>query len=156
MAQLCELCGTKGANKIAVVEGARSVVCDRCALLGELVEVIREEPKWIKKQQTEREKRVVPDLPIDEVVENIGEIVRNAREEQGLKQEELAMKVNESESIIKRIEHGFIPQVSTARKLQKLLRVQLIERVNQEEQEYQGKHHGEGMTLGDFIIKKKD
>jgi len=161
MPELCELCGRPGADKIANVAGAKALVCDHCARLGEVVEEVKEPPK----------KEVVKSRPIstysppvareerperiEEVLDGIGTLVRDEREKMGMKQEELAKKINEPESLIKRIEHGFVPNLKIAHKLQRALHIKLTEEVEANGQDYvQGNKKG-NLTLGDIIVIKK-
>ena len=150
------MCGRKEAAFLVNVAGAKMVACPRCAAHGEIIEELMEKPKPAEVKRVEKQqKRIVEKA--DEVVENIGEIVHKKREELELKQEDLGKRVNEHESMIKRIEHGYIPDLEVARKLQKFLQVKLIETVNQSDQEYLSNKGGGAMTLGDImIIKKKE
>ena len=145
---LCELCGRPNARYVAIVAGTKALVCEQCASLGKVVEEVQEsKPVYRPKKQ---EKRLE-----EEVVEDIGEIVRTKREEMGLKQEDLGRKINEPESLIRRIEHGFIPPVSVAKKLQRVLGVRLVEVSTQTDQQYQSKTPSTSLTLGDVIVVKK-
>ncbi len=139
----CELCGSEGAKYKIRIEGAVALVCERCARLGEVIEEIRERPA--PKPAVER---------VEEVAEDIGRIVREKREEMGMEQEELAKRINETQSMIKRIEHGYVPSLAIAHKLEKVLKTRLTEFVAQEDQHYQtGKPAS--LTLGDVIVLKK-
>ena len=78
-----------------------------------------------------------------------------ARERSGLKQEELAKKLNEKESIISSIESGkFKPSINLAHKLEKFFNINLIEELGGEEFELSSSE-GSGMTIGDMIKIKK-
>jgi putative transcription factor len=155
MRQSCELCGGPEAKFFARVAGMESNVCAKCANLGEIIEEVQETPKPSVIRREEKKRQTIIERN-EEVVEDIGEMVRQKREELGLKQEQLGKLVNEPESLIKRIEHGFIPRLKTAHKLEKALKLNLTEFVSSEEQEYSSGKTGGGMTLGDaMIIKKK-
>jgi len=150
------MCGKPGANKIAKIAGAEMTVCDSCAGRGEIVEEVREPTRRERIIEQRREEPTIERAPkVEEVLEDIGESVRTKREELGLKQEDLAKRINEPASIIKRIEHGFIPNLKVAHKLQRELHVKLTEVVEGSEQEYATGRSGGEMTLGDVIVIKK-
>lgn len=153
MAQLCDFCGRGEARYLAKIEGAEAPACDKCARMGEVVEEIsRKKPAEVRKIEREKKQRVER---VEEVVEDIGEQVRTKREELGLKQEDLAKRIAESESLIKRIEHGFIPSIKTARKLERALKLNLTEYITASDQQYEAKSPGGAVTLGDIMIIKK-
>lgn len=148
--QSCDLCGRPGAHLRARVAGTEAVVCDNCASMGEVIEEAREPtPKEVQKIVKEKKRR---EERTEEVVEDIGELVRKKREELGLKQGDLAKKISEHESMIKRIEHGYVPSVKIAQKLGRLLDLTLTEFINPSEQEYTSSKGGGALTLGDIMI----
>jgi len=150
------MCGKPGANKVAKIAGAEMTVCDSCAARGEVVEEIREPTRRERIIERKREEPKIQEAPkLEEVLENCGELVRHKREELGLKQEELAQRINEPESLIKRVEHGFVPNLKVAHKLQRILHVKLTEVSEGTEQEYVSGHGSGELTLGDVIIIKK-
>jgi putative transcription factor len=80
--------------------------------------------------------------------------VRNARENAGMKQEELADSLNEKLSLIRKIERGEMrPDEDVRTKLESELGVSLTEEVGGEEWESEGSSGG--YTVGD-IIERKD
>ncbi len=80
--------------------------------------------------------------------------VRNARENAGMKQEELADELNEKLSLIRKIERGDMrPNEEVRGKLESALGVSLTEEVGGEEWETEGSSGG--YTVGD-IIERKD
>lgn len=148
--QSCELCGRNEAKFRAKVAGMEATVCAECASHGRIIEEVREEkPKEIIRRE-EKKKRIVETT--EEVVEDIGELVREKREELNLKQEELGQKIAEHASMVKRVEHGYIPSIKIAKKLEKTLGLSLVERVNANEQGYSSAKSGGALTLGDIMI----
>ena len=80
--------------------------------------------------------------------------VKKAREEQGLTQEVLAKLVGEKLSVIKRIEMGKLkPSLDLARKLEKALKVRLVEEAKATEPVQQPRPRLE-LTLGDVAVIK--
>jgi len=152
------LCGRSDARFRAKVAGTEATVCERCASMGEIIEELREPPKPSEIKRAERrEKATVEKVDrVEEVVGDIGAQVRRKREELGWKQEELAKKISEHESMIKRIEHGYIPSLKIAHKLGQALHIKLTEYVTQSDQEYASSSGGGAPTLGDMVVIKKD
>ena len=154
MKQSCDLCGASDAKFLAKVAGTEATVCARCASMGTIIEQVREEPKPTEIRKIEREKQQLAPRT-EEVVGDIGKILRKKREEMNLKQEDMGKKIQEHESMVKRIEHGYVPSLKIAHKLEKVIHVKLTEYVNQNEQEYTTGKSGGTMTLGDIMIIKK-
>jgi len=87
-------------------------------------------------------------------VEDYAERIREARESQGWTQQFLAHKLNERESFIKNIESGHMaPPLTIAKRLEKLLDIQLLEKPSREEVESKVEP-GSDLTLGDIVDVK--
>ncbi|MDJ0270061.1 MAG: multiprotein-bridging factor 1 family protein [Aigarchaeota archaeon] len=68
-----------------------------------------------------------------EYVEDFGEQVRRAREKMGLSQEELAALVKEKATVIRKIEQGvFHPPIELARRLEKALKITIVQEAPEE------------------------
>ncbi len=150
----CELCGRSADDMYVVeVDGVKMQVCRACTRHGKFIgKVRREQPTPIRKphKMTEEEEEV------EMLVPDYGDRIRKKRNELGLKREELAKKLNETESVIRRLEHGdMVPDDKLVRKLEKTLGITLREKVEVKRPE--AKHDTqEGLTLGDVVkIKKK-
>lgn len=95
--------------------------------------------------------------PLDELgtlAPDYDQRVRNARENAGMKQEELADELNEKLSLIRKIERGEMrPSEDVRRKLESALGVSLTEEVGGEE--WETDESSGGYTVGD-IIERKD
>lgn len=139
----CELCGAKNAHRVAIVEGVKMVVCDRCVKTGnELHEKPIETAKGIV---TKRRPEVE-----DAIVVGYAERIRRARQKAGMEQKELASKLNEKQSIISKVESGSMqPTIALARKIEKLLGIELVEK--SEPVEFKGEKESGGLTLGDVL-----
>uniref|UniRef100_A0A7C4FED4 TIGR00270 family protein n=1 Tax=Thermofilum pendens TaxID=2269 RepID=A0A7C4FED4_THEPE len=154
----CELCGAeiRGSVYKIVLEGAELFVCSRCAK-GRAVVAVLNLSQSGRGQSSRRtvaaRKPRVSKLDEYVVVEGYGEMVRRARESMGLTREALAAMVGEKESTIRRIEAEQLePTLELARKLEKVLRVKLLERVDEEPAGFEGfgeNHYGYSLTLGD-------
>lgn len=143
----CELCGKEGNLVIALVEGIQMKVCPNCSKYGKILDEVKPIAKKEKKKINEEEY-------VEGIVEDYAKLIKNKREELGLKQEELAKKINERESVIHKIENGSLePSVKLAKKLERFLKIKLIK-------EYSVKYKKIGnesklLTIGDLIGNKK-
>ncbi|MBW2992575.1 multiprotein bridging factor aMBF1 [Candidatus Woesearchaeota archaeon] len=139
----------------ARIEGTILNVCENCVKFGKIIESVKSAPKEEIKEQQKAEKPPEPEI-VEELVEDYAQRIKNKREKLGLKQEDLAKKINEKESIIQKIESGhFTPSIKLAKKLERFLEIKLIEEVEESGLVVAHKaSSGEGFTLGDFVRKK--
>ncbi|MGB9635256.1 MAG: helix-turn-helix domain-containing protein [Candidatus Micrarchaeia archaeon] len=115
----CEVCGLKPAVKRAIIEGVVLNVCSDCVGLGKVIE---EKVKLPKKTAGGRPPRN------EEIVDGYAQILQKRISSSGIKYEELAKKINESESYLRRVVRGeTIPTITLARKLEKTLGVKIVE-----------------------------
>jgi len=148
----CEICGREihGRGHTIVVEGSEMTVCSLCKDYGEEKSTVVQHGivKVVKK-----EKKVKPIEFTEELVENYNEIIKREREKRGWSQEELAKKIQEKVSLIRKIENKEItPEPEVVEKLERTLGVKLREKV--EEVKIQGRKL-ENLTLGDVVIIRK-
>ena len=164
---VCEMCGKDITFcKKVVIEGVLLEVCTECAKFGTEADKRRTTetgPKPIVKQRLERrEKRSTPrdvysEAVGEELVEDFAARVRNARSKKGMTQKELAMKLNEKQTIISKIESGSMrPDEKLIRKLQKELGIVLKEKVQGEVTARSTGTTTGTLTLADLIAVKKD
>ena len=164
---VCEMCGKDITFcKKVVIEGVLLEVCTECAKFGteaDKRQTTETGPKPIVKQRLERrEKRFTPkdvysEAVSEELVEDFAARVRNARSKKGMTQKELAMKLNEKQTIISKIESGSMrPDEKLIRKLQKELGIVLKEKVQGEVTARSTGTTTGTLTLADLITVKKD
>ncbi|NPB01506.1 MAG: TIGR00270 family protein [Methanopyri archaeon] len=170
MSERCEICGRpiEGGGKTVVVEGSKLRVCEECAKFGkEVTTPSRERPSGVRRRPGRAPRRgsarparrgapsgfdpfkeeweLVPDYP---------DRVREARERLGMSREDLARELGEKVSVVRRIETGRMePDLRLARKLERILDVKLLERV--EAEDFGGGSSSGGLTLGDVIEVRK-
>lgn len=143
---ICDMCGSHDEMFRAEVEGAILNLCGKCSKFGKVLGQVRIAPvERTRKPEPEIAQIITDDYPAK---------IRAARERLGLTQKEFASRLNEKESLIHQLESGSMePSILLARKLERFLRVRLVE-------EYQESHSAQkgageqGFTLGDFIRKK--
>jgi len=144
----CELCGKDTPLFIAVVEGSKLNVCINCGKFGK---VLRMPPVAVQKNAPVAE----ASEPVEVVVTDYALLIRTAREKSGMTQKDFARSLNEKESIIQKIENGvFVPPILMARKLEKLLKIKLVE-VEKEDEVSKEKRASGPLTIGDILNVKK-
>jgi putative transcription factor len=157
----CEICGSeiKGTPTRVTVEGTVLDVCSKCAHYGTT------QDKWapVSRKMTPTEKVIVSYKPTrdafdkldDEINSDYAQIIRKAREAQGLTIEELGAKMMEKATLIRKIEREeLVPEDSIRKKLETTLNIKLTEKVASKDQ--RGGGFIRGTTLGDVaIIRKK-
>lgn len=146
----CEMCGKDSDLVNAVIEQVELKVCPGCARFG-MVQESRELPQLFQNRKAEHKE---PGLKINS---NYASLLRQARERQGLTQEDFAKSLQERESIVAKWEQGRMqPSVEVARKLEKLLSISLIEEDIELPEVKKKSSAADGFTLGDFIkVRKK-
>jgi putative transcription factor len=76
-------------------------------------------------------------------------LVKNERNKRNLTQEELAKKLNEKASIIKRVEDGWEPSIKIIKKLERFFNIKLTEEI--EEKQIERKTDKKELTIGDVV-----
>jgi putative transcription factor len=158
---MCDMCSSPEKIYKIEVEGSILNVCEKCAPFGKVVGKIRPEMPEKKQKQLQKaaeklaeEKAKKETETVQIITPNFSSIIRKAREKLGLKQEELAKKIAEKESVIHKLESGsIIPAIPLARKLEKFLKIALVETVEVDSPGTSDKRSSisEGLTLGDLI-----
>ncbi len=145
---ICEVCGTRtnSLRKISL-DSAILSVCEKCSSLG----------TDLGGYGTVRTRR--PRYRSEEVemglVDGYEKAIQKARTARNWKQEELALKINEPESLVNKIESGkMTPSEKVARKLERILGVSILERVERTAVELD-RTKGKAITLGDVVTIRK-
>lgn len=121
----CEMCGKSVELFKTNVESVVMELCKPCSRFGKAV---REQKKIVLQKKNPRRRMEVT----ESLVPNAAKLVKDAREGLGLKQVELAKRIAERESIIQKIESGsFRPSTVLAKKLEKALKITLIEKIKE-------------------------
>ncbi len=141
----CELCGKEENLARAKIEGTLLNVCTKCAVFGELIST----PKPIARPvHSERKKDIFIITP------DYAPLIRKAREQAGLKQDELASRLHEKASLLQKMEVGDIaPSMALAKKLEDFFRIKLIIPYTEESRETKKGANTE-LTIGDILLKK--
>jgi len=150
----CEMCGSEGKLFKTSIEGSELNVCKECSKYGKVIAPVKTETT--EKKQTRKSKTV--SFPEEDIIQIIvpdySERIRKKRDTLGLKQEEFAKKINEKESLIHKIETSqFEPSIKLARKIEKFLKINLIEQ-HKEEHKKTEKIKEDMFTIGDLLDRK--
>jgi putative transcription factor len=149
----CEICGKKVPGKpIRVkIEGSVMQTCKECSKFGK----VQKEPLRPAKLRTPPRRPRVRE-PSYEVSEDYNTLIRTAREKKRWSREELAQKINEKASVINRIESGkMIPDIKLARKLEKILNITILDKIEDEQLEDTASSTRGGTTIGDIAHIKR-
>jgi len=144
------MCGREANLFLVEVEGAMLRLCNSCAKYGKVIRKVNaEKPKLMVKKNVEKEE------PILVIVDNFAKIIKDKRESLNLNLEQFARMLNEKESLMHHIESGKRePSIKLARKMKKILKINLIEEVKEQELKL-GRKSSENLTIGDLIKIKK-
>jgi putative transcription factor len=149
---VCEMCGKDTPLFSAIVEGSELNVCINCGKFGKMFRkpVARAVASVMKKESAEKASE-----PVETVVTDFAVLIRSAREKAGLTQKDFARSLNEKESMVQKLENGaFVPPLALARKLEKLLKIKLVE--FEQEGDVANEKRGSGpFTIGDILNVKK-
>ncbi|RAP44507.1 MAG: TIGR00270 family protein [Methanosphaera sp. rholeuAM6] len=166
----CEICGSeiKGEPYKTKIDNSVMVTCKECSRYGK----VQSKPQPPKKRAPKgkpnnnfnsrpaKKNQTYTRKPRDEeyeLVEDYAKIIRQKREIKGLTQKQLGEKLYERESVIHKIENGkMVPDEKIARKIEKLLNIEIIEKTDSDEREFQDARQFREATIGDIArIKRK-
>ena len=129
------------------------IVCDKCSSLGEVKEVARKPKASNTKNspgssgKTSASRKSKPEKVLKR---DYGSLVREAREDEDLKMEELARKISEKESVVRRIENKDLkPNTELSKKLERELDINLY--TDYEEAQVSTDSDDESLTIGDVV-----
>ncbi len=155
----CEICGKKVIGKPirTKIENSIMLTCNDCSKFGK----VQREP--LKPQRgpgsrvpAGRRRSYRSQEPTHEVIEDYQTVIREAREKKGWSREDLGEKIYEKVSVIHRLESGkMVPDLKLARKLEKILKVTLLEKTEQAQMDDQNAAHIRRATIGDIARIKK-
>ena len=158
----CEICGTdiRGPSFKINIDSSELTVCGKCSQHGKntdkrtpvsrkIAPVARVAPKKGKGGGRKF------DMMSDELVDDYDQVIREARERKKLTHDQLASRIKEKASLIKKLERGeIVPEENVRKKIEKALDVKLTERSGADD--WSGESLKRGTTLGDIVtIKRK-
>lgn len=144
----CEMCGKGTELVVADIEGVELKVCAGCARFGTIRKRSDTSTVTLKTPQ--------PESPSFKVIDHYSLLLRSAREQKGMTQEEFAKFLNEKESVVAHWEAGKAkPGIDAAQRAGKLLGIQFIERDETVAAKIESSKKADELTLGDFIKVRK-
>lgn len=154
----CEVCGAEtGRVHEVMMEGSVVKTCDSCKDLGEEVDKKGAQRRSSSKKPAGggRRGRSIYD-EMEELVDDYPSRIRAAREGLGMTQEELAKRINEKRSLVRKLEKGDkVPEDDVVTKLEGALDVELHGELG--EADFEPGSGGGDVSFGDVVrIKKKD
>ncbi len=117
----CEVCGSAKAGIKASFDGVVLNVCQACSGAGKIID----QPKPVLARPPVLQ-YIAPESG-ELVVSDFGKVISKARQQLGLKQDELALQVKEKLPVIQAAEQGKRLNLALAKKLEKLLKIKLLE-----------------------------
>ena len=139
MAQ-CELCGKDTTLVNVLIEGVNLNACTDCGKHGKAI---------ITRKALHSDEEISEDISPDYDVK-----IKQARESRNLKQQECAKLLNIKESMLQKLETKKIrPSLELAKKIQSLLHISLIEKVESQNTDFSAKK-SQPLTIGDIIKNK--
>jgi len=159
----CEVCGQeiRGQPFYRIIEGGRMTVCGRCSRFGSG----DWDPRQVNISQHQRRptqpRRLRNDLEAAEeleLIDNYGEIIRKRRQKMKLSVEEFAKKINEKESVVKKMEKEEMnPPSKLIKKIENTLNIKILERGEAPSRVQISTRASSGRTLGDIMkLTQKD
>ncbi|SFM44816.1 multiprotein bridging factor aMBF1 [Methanolobus profundi] len=160
----CEICGAEirgGSFKVSI-DGSELTVCGNCSQYGNAVGKRTPVSRKVAPvgrapvtTGTRRPPRKTPGMVVDELVDEYGHAIKEARERKKWTHDQLASKIKEKATLIKKIEREeIVPEDDVRQKIEKALDIKLTERSGDDE--WTGDRLNRGTTLGDIVtIKRK-
>lgn len=165
----CEMCGAKESSLTTTkVEGAELELCSSCSDFGTAVETQTSSSTSTKYSTSSSDSSDSGESSgssggrrhdmfdeMETLAADYDQRIRQAREQAGLSQEELADQLNEKRSVIRKLERGdVLPSDDVQRKLEGALDIALSESGGADDEEWSSDSSG-SMTLGD-VVKRED
>ncbi len=150
----CDMCGSEKDLFRCKIEDSYLNVCHDCSKHGTKIRKV-ETASVIKEHSHAKNNEPVREL-IQIIVPNYSSLIKEKREQMGLKQKDLANKLAEKESLIHKIESNKAkPNILLARKFEKFLNITLVGQHEEIHKPIVNTSSGdEGMTIADLIKKK--
>ncbi len=152
----CDMCGLEVVKlNSVVVDGTFLDVCNRCSSYGNAIEI--KEPEIRKYTGTPKtQTKIFVEENVNFVMESAGNIIKSIREEKKLKQKDFAKMIGIKVSVLHKIETSLIkPEISLAKKIEKILDINIIESYTDDEKSVPVNLTDEELTVGDLIKFKK-
>jgi uncharacterized protein (TIGR00270 family) len=151
----CDMCG-KPATSVARIEGAQMHVCASCARFGTIIKQLPQAAKApARKSLAKAAAEPIREELVEQVRPDVAKLLRQHRENLKLNQEQFAAKLQIRSSTYNHYESGTtLPDITTARKLEHVLKIPLVVHVKVSSPIQASKEPTRELTMGDFLKKK--
>lgn len=122
---ICDMCGKDEKLFRTQIEKTELNVCLSCSMHGKKLGVAKSKQEKQADVQRMIEEREQPQS-IEMVIPNAAKLIKQKRESMGITQEQFAKKINEKTSVIQNIEKGRSPNIILARKIGKMMHLELV------------------------------
>jgi putative transcription factor len=123
----CDICGRSPVRAQIMVEGAKLLACGACMGSGKVLHRFHDDEE--AGGPVVDAPRPAPELGGEDIVDDWGAVIRQARDRTRLPLAVVAERISEKESYLDAIENGrLMPSLVVARKLEKELGIKLIEK----------------------------
>jgi len=148
----CDICGKQDVLYSTLIEGVEMQVCSACSGYGKVMKRVAVKKLQLIANEKSMLEHPAPSAAVSEVVVDTYHIlIRNKREQLGLKQEDLAKVMNIKLSLMQHIEQKkFKPNVELAKRFEKQLKIKLVELYREDFEQSKGKP-SDALTIGDII-----
>lgn len=144
MKDLCEVCGKREASFLTLIEGAKLMACSSCARTGKVLHSLLETSEGATVIALPERKAPIAFREEESIIDDYGKLIRKARNEKGMKREEVAKALNEKESYLEHIEkEKTLPPMKVIKKLERFFGIKLTEKSTPD-------------VTGDSLTKKQD
>ncbi|MDP3734762.1 MAG: multiprotein bridging factor aMBF1 [Nanoarchaeota archaeon] len=148
MAQ-CEMCGKAAAAVVIDVEGSNLSVCPSCSGYGTVTKNFSVTSSLQRYSYTK-------ETPEWSVVSDYASQIRRSRERKGMSHDDFSKLLQERETVISKWEAGTLkPSVDTARRLERILGIKLVQEDVIEKSAVTTTTKSDELTLGDFVKIRK-
>jgi putative transcription factor len=157
----CDMCGSSQATTRAIVEQIEMTVCKDCSKFGQVLGNVMVKTAVFKdniKNRITASRPLATEKQVQELVMTTYPLIlRKKREQLGMTQKEFASLILEKESVLQKMETGHMePSIITARKLERILKIKLVEEYEEDSSKGLGKKENpEQFTIGDIITVRK-
>jgi putative transcription factor len=151
----CELCGMESSGcRPALVDGVKMMLCPGCMKHGTGVKDVTHDnvqKSILGRIRRPREKDVYVEMD-KELVSGWNDLIKSARKKKGISREKLGFNIGERTITISKIENGDLrPSDEIVSKLEKELKITLVEKTKEVPNIPSGSQSVRGLTLGDFL-----
>ena len=160
----CEICGNSGNTKLCYYAGTKLQICPNCMNkmgVSAVPNYLQNSPPKNKKSSSKSgySRKISSSNNVmrqsEDLIQGFSKIITEARNKNGFTKEQLAAKISEKVSVIKRIEQGIRPNDKVIKKIEKCLKIKLMQKHSHIGHSRINSGSDKGFTMGDFFGKQR-